>query len=73
MSGEHLTFAEMVEKYPKRWLFIVDHNNHPNPHLISGVVAAHSPTREGISEFSAKYRGNAAIRYTGRLGKLRLF
>ena len=60
MKQEHLTFAEMVEKYPKQWLFIVDYEADPNPNIISGVVAKHSQSREEISKFSRKYKGNAA-------------
>ena len=67
MSNERMTFEEMVKKYPDQWLFIVDCEHSASTELISGIVAVHSPTRDVINEASAKYKGGAAIRYTGRM------
>ena len=73
MSNERMTFEEMVKKYPDQWLFIVDCEHSASTELISGIVAVHSPTRDVINEASAKYKGGAAIRYTGKPPEGRLY
>lgn len=67
MSNERMTLEEMEQKYPDEWLFIVDCEISENTELLSGVVAVHSPSRDVINEASGKYKGGAAIRYTGRM------
>ena len=66
MSNEHMTFEEMAKEYPDEWLFIVDWGRSASTELISGIVAVHSPSRDVINEASAKSKGGAAIRYTGK-------
>ena len=67
MSNERLTLKEMTEKYPDQWLFIVDCEISENTELLSGVVFAHSKSRDDISEVSSNYEGSAAIHWTGGL------
>lgn len=48
-TGEPLTLNEMIEKYPDRWLFIVDPEiNSDTSELISGIVTARSDLRDDI-------------------------
>ena len=65
MPIKRLTIDEMNEKYPEKWLFIVDCEYNPTSGLVSGVVHAHSKCRKYISKVSMAYKGSAAIRYTG--------
>ncbi|MDE0636866.1 MAG: hypothetical protein OXI43_13595 [Candidatus Poribacteria bacterium] len=67
MSNERLTLEEMTEKYPDQWLFIIDCEISENTELLSGVVFAHSESRDDISEVSSNYEGSAAIHWTGGL------
>ena len=73
MSNERMTLEEMAKKYPDEWLFIVDCEHSASTELISGIVAVHSPSRNVINEVSAKYKGGAAIRYTGKPPEGRLY
>ena len=73
MSNERMTFEEMAKKYPDEWLFIVDCEHSASTELISGIVAVHSPSRDVINKASAKYKGGAAIRYTGKPPEGRLY
>ena len=65
MSKERLTLKEMEQKYPDEWLFIVDCEISENTELLSGVVAVHSHSRNDIYDASGRYKGGAAIHYTG--------
>ena len=38
-----------------------------NTELLSGIVFAHSESRDDIYEVSGQYNGSAAIRWTGEL------
>ncbi len=67
MSNERMTLEEMTEKYPDQWLFIIDCEHSENTELLSGVVFAHSESRDDIHEVSGNYEGGAAIRYIGEL------
>lgn len=69
MTNERLTLKEMEEKYPDEWLFIVDCEHSENTELLSGVVAVHSRSETDIHEASMRYKGSAAIRYTGEIRK----
>ena len=69
MSNERLTLEEMEQKYPDKWLFIIDCEISENTELLSGVVAVHSQSRADIYEVSGSYKGGAAIHYTGELPK----
>jgi len=73
MKQERLTIDEMVQHYPDQWLFIVDCEHSASTELISGIVAAHSPSRDVIKKASAEYKGAAAIRYTGTPPEGRLY
>ena len=73
MTNERMTFEEMAKKYPDEWLFIVDCEHSASTELISGIVAVHSPSRDVINKASAKYKGGAAIRYTGKPPEGRLY
>ncbi len=48
MTNERLTLQEIEQKYPDAWLLIVDCEISENTELLSGVVAAHSKSREDI-------------------------
>ena len=73
MNNARLTIGEMVQQYPDQWLFIVDCKHSASTELISGIVAVHSPSRDAIKKASAKYKGGAAIRYTGKPPEGRLY
>ena len=61
-----MTVEEMSKKYPHEWLFIIDPETHENTtHLVSGIVQVHSKSRDDVSEASRKFKGDAAIRFTG--------
>ena len=67
MVNERLTLEEMEQKYPDEWLFIVDCEISKNTELLSGCVLVHSPSRADVYEASSRYKGGAAIHYTGKL------
>lgn len=67
MEQNRLYIEEMFAKYPDQWLFIVDCEHDEATQLVSGVVAVHSPSRDVIDNFSSKYKGGAAIRWSGKL------
>ena len=66
MSGERMTVEEMSKKYPNEWLFIIEPKTRKNTtHLVSGIVQVHSKSRDDVFEASRKFKGDAAIRFTG--------
>ena len=66
MRVERLTIAEMEQKYPNEWLFIIEPEISENTtHLVSGIVQVHSKSRDDVFEASRKFKGDAAIRWTG--------
>ena len=66
MPGERMTVEEMSKKYPNEWLFIIDPETRENTtSLVSGVVQVHSTSRDDVYEASRKFKGDAAIRWTG--------
>lgn len=58
---------EMTEKYPNQGLFIIDCEISENAELLSGIVVAHSESRNDIYEVSRHYNGTATIHFTGRM------
>ncbi len=74
MSKQRLTYEEMIRKFPNKWLFIVDCEISPKTtELISGVVFANKKHRRDIDNISSKYKGKAAIRFTGEIPKDRMY
>ena len=67
MPNERMTLEEMDQKYPNEWLFIVDCEHSENTELLSGRVLVHSKSRDDIYEASGRYKGGAAIHYTGEM------
>ena len=67
MEQNRLSVEDMFAKYPDQWLFIVDCKHDEATQLVSGIVAVHSPSRDVIDDFSSKYKGGAAIRWSGDL------
>ena len=66
MIGEKVTVEETSKKYPNEWLFIIDPKTRENTtHLVSGIVQVHSKSLVDGSEASRKFKGDAAIRFTG--------
>ncbi len=66
MTGERMTVEEMTKKYPNEWLFIIEPETRANTtHLVSGIVQVHSKSRDEVYEASRKFKGDAAIRWTG--------
>lgn len=66
MSGERMTVEEMSKKYPNEWLFIIEPKTRMNTtHLVSGIIQVHSKSRADVYEASRKFKGDAAIRFTG--------
>ncbi len=66
MTNGRLTLEEMEEKYPDQWLFIVDCEFIDDTELVSGVVTVHSTSRADVYAASGRYKGGAAIHYTGK-------
>ena len=46
MEQNRLSLEDMFTKYPDQWLFIVDCEHDESTQLVSGIVAAHSPSRD---------------------------
>ena len=67
MEQNRLSIEEMFIKYPDQWLFIIDCEHDEATQLVSGVVAVHSSSRDVIDNFSSKYKGGEAIRWSGKL------
>ena len=66
MIGERMTVEEMSKKYPNEWLFIIQPKTRKNTtHLMSGIVQVHSKSRDDVYEASRKFKGDAAIKFTG--------
>ena len=66
MSGERMTVEEMSKKYPNEWLFIIEPITRKNTtQLVSGIVQVHSTSRDEVHKASRKFKGDAAIRFTG--------
>ena len=66
MCVERLTIAEMEQKYPNEWLLIIEPKTRENTtHLVSGIVQVHSKSRDDVYKASRKFKGDAAIRWTG--------
>ncbi len=66
MTGKRMTVEEMSKKYPNEWLFITEPKTQENTtHLVSGIVQVHSKSRDAVYEASRKFKGDAAIRFTG--------
>ncbi len=66
MSDERMTVEEMSKKYPNEWLFIIEPETRENTtHLVSGIVQVHSKSRYDVHKASRKFKGDAAIRWTG--------
>ena len=66
MIGERMTVEEMSKEYPNEWLFIIKPETRENTtHLVSGIVQVHSKSRNDVYEASRKFKGDAAIRFTG--------
>ena len=64
MTDERLTLQEIEQKYPDAWLLIVDCEISENTELLSGVVAAHSKSREDIHNALMHHKGRIAIHST---------
>ena len=66
MSAKRMTVEEMSKKYPNEWLFIIEPITRENTtHLVSGIVQVHSRSRDDVHKASKKFKGDAAIRFTG--------
>ena len=66
MIMERMTVEEMSQKYPNEWLFIIQPKTRKNTtHLVSGIVQVHSKSRDDVYEASRKFKGDAAINWTG--------
>ncbi len=66
MTVERMTVEEMSKKYPNEWLFIIEPEIHEGTtHVVSGIVQVHSKSRDDVYEASMKFKGDAAIRWTG--------
>ncbi len=65
-ESKRLTVKEMYDKFPNQWLFIVEPEICENTtQLKSGIVQAHSPSRDIIHKASKEFAGGAAIKFTG--------
>lgn len=61
-----MAVEEMSKKYPNEWLFIIAPKTRKNTtHLVSGIVRVHSKLCDDVYEESRKFKGDAAIRFTG--------
>lgn len=70
---ERLTLDDMIKRYPDQWLFIVEPIiNNETSELISGIVTAHSNSRDDVYSELRELKGGAVIRYTGEISEGRL-
>ncbi len=66
MATERMTIEQMQEKFPNMWIFIVEPETHKGTtQLKSGVVQVSSKSRDEVYMASRKFKGNAAVRFTG--------
>lgn len=66
MSAERMTVERMEKEYPNKWLFIIEPETYEGTtKLKSGIVQVYSDSRDKIYEASRKFKGNAAVRFTG--------
>lgn len=61
-----MTVEEMNKKYPNQWLFIIEPITRENTTTLeSGIVQVYSTSRDDVHKASRKFKGDAAIRFTG--------
>jgi len=66
MLTDRMTVEEMSNKHPNEWLFIIEPEIRENTTtLVSGIVQVHSKSLDDVHEASRKFKGDAAIRFTG--------
>jgi hypothetical protein len=59
-----LSWSEMKDTFPNEWLLIVDYEIDESGHLVSGVVARHSPEKDDVYRLPALNK-SSAFKYTG--------
>ena len=61
---KRMTWEEMKSAYPDEWLLIVDWQDDPSGHLMSGIVERHSKEKSEVFRLPTLNR-DCAFRYTG--------
>lgn len=65
MRKKKMTWEEMKKRYPNEWLLIVDYDSDESGHLISGIVARHSPEKDDVFRLPSLDQ-SSAFKYTGK-------
>ena len=54
MQITKMTWEQMKKQYPNEWLLIVDYDSDESGHLLSGIVARHSPEKDDVFRLPAE-------------------
>jgi hypothetical protein len=65
MHDKKITWEEMKKKYPNEWLLIIKCDSDESGHLISGIVARHSPEKDKVFCLPGLDQ-SSAFKYTGK-------
>ncbi len=55
----------MKKRYPNEWLLITEYDSDESGHLLSGIVARHSPEKEEVFRLPSLDQ-SSAFKYTGK-------
>jgi hypothetical protein len=64
---QRMTYEEIKKTYPDEWVLIDDIEVDKFLEIVSGVVVAHSRSRDEIGRVMLENPGNYGIRYTGKI------
>ncbi len=65
MLNKKTTWEEMKRKYPDEWLLIIEYDSDESGHLLSGIVARHSPEKDEVYRLPGLNQ-SSAFKYTGK-------
>ncbi len=65
MLKNKMTWEEMKQKYPDEWLLIIEYDSDESGHLLSGIVARHSPEKDEVYRLPGLDK-SSAFKYTGK-------
>ncbi len=65
MQHKKMTWEEMKKRYPNEWLLITEYDSDESGHLLSGIVARHSPEKEEVFRLPSLDQ-SSAFKYTGK-------
>ena len=64
MQTPKMIWEQMKIQYPNEWLLIIDYDSDESGHLLSGIVARHSPEKDEVFRLPALDK-SSAFKYTG--------